>query len=59
MHIDIRRFHNVQIPKPLMTGHLPCQAAFAVHKGQPVIAGPTVYGIHSIRAYTVIEPNIP
>ena len=41
--LDITRFNNVQIPKPLMRGHLPCQAAFAVQKERPVIAGSTVY----------------
>ena len=38
----ITRFNNVQIPKPAMTGHLSCQAAFAPQQGQPVIAGSTV-----------------
>ena len=38
----VYRFNNVQIPKPVVTGNLSCQAAFALQQGQPVIAGSTV-----------------
>ena len=35
----VYRLNNVQIPKPVMTGHLSCQAAFAPQQGRRVIAG--------------------
>ena len=40
-NVSMFSFHNVQILKPAMTGHLSCQAAFAAQRGQPVIAGLT------------------